>query len=182
MNKKIVVASKNPVKINASLEGMQKILPKIDFEVEGIDVPSGVSDQPMSTEETWQGALNRATNAKAKAPDADYWVGMEGGIDKDDEGKMFAFAWMCVIDKDNDIGKGMTGVFYLPPKVQQLVEEGIELGYANDKVFNEHGSKQKGGAVGSLTFGAVGRTEYYVQALVLAMIPLINKEMYKEAL
>ncbi|OHX66078.1 inosine/xanthosine triphosphatase [Flammeovirga pacifica] len=178
MNKKIAIASKNTVKINASLEGMKKILPKINFEVIGVDVSSGVSDQPMSNNETWQGALNRAMNAKAEVVDADYWIGMEGGIDKDDDGKMYAFAWMCVIDQDGDIGKGMTGLFYLPPKVQQLVEEGIELGHANDQVFNEHGSKQKGGAVGSLTFGALGRTEYYVQALILAMIPLANKEMY----
>ncbi|WP_281614682.1 inosine/xanthosine triphosphatase [Flammeovirga sp. SubArs3] len=178
MNKKIIVASKNPVKINASLEGMQKILPNEQFEVIGVDVPSGVSDQPMTSKETWQGALNRAMNAKSEIPEAEYWVGMEGGIDKDEDGKMYAFAWMCVIDQKDAIGKGQTGVFYLPSKVQQLVEEGIELGYANDQVFNENGSKRKGGAVGSLTFGALGRTEYYVQALVLAMIPLVNPNLY----
>ncbi|NME71570.1 inosine/xanthosine triphosphatase [Flammeovirga aprica] len=178
MNKKVVVASKNPVKINAALAGMQKILPNVQFDVTGCDVPSGVSDQPMTTQETWEGALNRANNAKESEPEADFWVGMEGGIDKDEEGKMFAFAWMCVLDNNGNMGKGQTGVFYLPPKVQQLVEEGVELGHANDQVFNEVGSKQKGGAVGSLTFGALGRTEYYVQAMVLAMIPLVNPKLY----
>ncbi|AZQ62656.1 non-canonical purine NTP phosphatase [Flammeovirga pectinis] len=178
MNKKIVVASKNPVKINAALSGMNKILPKIEFQVEGVDVPSGVADQPMTSKETWDGALNRATNARKVATDADYWVGMEGGIDTDEEGKMFAFAWMCIIDKDGRKGKGQTGIFYLPPKVQKLVESGIELGYANDQVFNEVGSKQKGGAVGSLTLGALGRTEYYEQAMILAMVQIVNPLLY----
>lgn len=178
MNKKIVVASKNPVKINAALSGMQKILPNVQFDVIGCDVPSEVADQPMTDQETWKGALNRANNARKEVSDADYWVGMEGGIDKDEEGRMIAFAWMCVIDNNGKIGKGKTGVFYLPPKVQKLVEEGIELGYANDQVFNEVGSKQKGGAVGSLTFNALGRTEYYVQAMILAMIPLVNPKLY----
>ncbi|WP_044202645.1 inosine/xanthosine triphosphatase [Flammeovirga sp. OC4] len=178
MNKKIIVASKNPVKINAALSGMQKILPNVQFDVIGCDVPSGVSDQPMTSQETWEGALNRANNAKKTEPNADYWVGMEGGIDKDEDGKMIAFAWMCVLDKEGNMGKGQTGMFYLPPKVQKLVEEGVELGHANDQVFNEVGSKQKGGAVGSLTFGALGRTEYYVQAMVLAMIPLVNPKLY----
>lgn len=37
---KIVVASKNPVKINAAREGFKKMFPEVDFEVEGISVPS----------------------------------------------------------------------------------------------------------------------------------------------
>lgn len=178
MNKKVVVASKNPVKINSARLGMQKILPNVHFDVNGCDVPSEVSDQPMTSQETWRGAYNRAKNAKKLIPEANFWVGMEGGIDKDEEGRMIAFAWMCIIDENDNIGKGQTGVFYLPPKVQKLVEEGIELGYANDQVFNEVGSKQKGGAVGSLTNTALGRTEYYEQAMILAMIPLVNPLLY----
>ncbi|MBB6459587.1 inosine/xanthosine triphosphatase [Flammeovirga kamogawensis] len=178
MNKKIVVASRNPVKINAALSGMNKILPNVKFQVQGVDVSSGVADQPMSTKETWEGAFNRATNARNLEVNADYWVGMEGGIDTDADGKMFAFAWMCIIDKEDRLGKAQTGIFYLPPKVQKLVEGGVELGYANDKVFNEVGSKQKGGAVGSLTLGALGRTEYYEQAMILAMVQIVNPLLY----
>ena len=121
---------------------MQKILPNVQFDVKGCDVPSGVSDQPMTDQETWQGALNRANNAKNGAK-CKFLDRHEGGIDKDEEGKMIAFAWMCVSDKDGKMGKGKTGMFYLPPKVQKLVEEGIELGHANDQVFNEGRFKQK---------------------------------------
>ena len=61
--KHVVVASNNPVKKQAALAGFQKMFAHEDFKIEGIAVPSGVSDQPMSDEETLQGALNRAQKA-----------------------------------------------------------------------------------------------------------------------
>ena len=60
---KIIVASKNPVKINTAYEGFIKMFPDIVFEIEGISAESNVADQPMSEEKTLQGALNRAENA-----------------------------------------------------------------------------------------------------------------------
>lgn len=41
-----------------------------------------------------------------------------------------------------------------------------------------HNSKHKGGSVGLLTDGAVGRTEYYEQTVSLALIPHKNPELY----
>ncbi len=173
---KVIVASKNPVKINCTKEGFEKIFPESSYDFEGVYVPSDVSDQPMTDEETLQGAINRARNARQHSPDADFWVGIEGGIDEVEDG-MIAFAWVAVLSNDQ-IGKSRTSTFYLPPKVVQLIHEGIELGYANDEVFGEKNSKHKGGAVGSLTGGVLGRTEYYVQAVMLALVPFRNLEIY----
>ena len=173
---KVVIASKNPVKINCTKEGFEKIFPDSSFEYEGVTVPSDVSDQPMTDEETLQGAINRAKNGQQHSPDAHFWVGIEGGIDEVEDG-MIAFAWVAVVSADK-IGKSRTSTFYLPPKVVQLIHEGIELGYANDQVFGENNSKHKGGAVGSLTGGVLGRTEYYVQAVMLSLVPFRNPEIY----
>ncbi|WP_258101902.1 inosine/xanthosine triphosphatase [Marinoscillum pacificum] len=173
---KVIVASKNPVKINCTKEGFEKIFTESTFVFEGVSVPSDVSDQPMTDEETLQGAINRARNARQHSPDADFWVGIEGGIDELEDG-MIAFAWVAVLSNDQ-LGKSRTSTFYLPPKVVQLIHEGIELGYANDQVFGEKNSKHKGGAVGSLTGGVLGRTEYYVQAVILALVPFRNPEIY----
>ncbi|MCL4159787.1 UNVERIFIED_CONTAM: hypothetical protein GTU68_012718, partial [Idotea baltica] len=74
------------------------MFPDLSFEVAGISVPSGVSDQPMSDQETLQGALNRAEAAQIAIPEADYWVGMEGGIAERDD-QMEAFAWMVILSK-----------------------------------------------------------------------------------
>lgn len=173
---KVIVASKNPVKINCTKEGFEKIFTDSTFVFEGVSVPSDVSDQPMTDKETLQGAINRAKNAQQHSPDADFWVGIEGGIDEVEDG-MIAFAWVAVLS-NNQIGKSRTSTFYLPPKVVQLIHEGIELGYANDQVFGEKNSKHKGGAVGSLTGGVLGRTEYYIQAVMLALVPFRNPELY----
>ncbi|MGK0308683.1 MAG: non-canonical (house-cleaning) NTP pyrophosphatase, partial [Urechidicola sp.] len=39
-------------------------------------------------------------------------------------------------------------------------------------------SKQKNGAVGILTGNLIDRTQFYVEAMVLALIPFLNKEIY----
>ncbi len=173
---KVIVASKNPVKINSAEIGFSQMFPDEMFEVEGLDTSSGVSDQPMTNEETLTGAKNRASNAKEEITEADFWVGIEGGIEETQDG-MEAFAWVVILSK-NQKGQSRTSTFYLPPKVRDLVLEGVELGHANDQVFAEHNSKQKGGAVGSLTNGLLGRTEYYEQAVILALIPFVNKKLY----
>lgn len=173
---KVIVASKNPVKINCALTGFTQMFPNELLEVEGIDTPSGVSDQPMTNEETLAGAKNRAANAKAAIVSADFWVGIEGGIEETADG-MEAFAWVVILSKHQK-GQSRTSTFYLPPKVRDLVLQGVELGYANDQVFGEKNSKQKGGAVGSLTNGLLGRTAYYVQAVILALIPHVQKDIY----
>jgi inosine/xanthosine triphosphatase len=176
MSKLVVVASKNPVKVNASVEGFAKMLPKEDFAFRSIDVSSDVSDQPMTDEETLKGATNRAKNAQKEEPEADFWVGIEGGIQDTDHG-MMAFAWVVILSADQE-GRSRTSTFHLPPKVKELIHQGVELGYANDQVFGEKNSKHKGGAVGSLTGGELNRTEYYVQPVLLALVPFVNPDLY----
>jgi inosine/xanthosine triphosphatase len=171
--KTILVASHNPVKIQAALNGFQKMFPGEQFEMQGISVPSGVSDQPMTSAETLQGALNRARGA-AQQP-ADYWVGLEGGCEAM-QSEMQAFAWVVVLSKDR-IGKSRTGTFTLPDEITRLVRQGVELGEADDRVFNRSNSKQNNGAVGILTDDVIDRTAYYEQAVILALIPFKNPNL-----
>ena len=174
--KKVMVASKNPVKINAVKLGFQKMFPQEEFEFEGISVPSGVRDQPMSDTETLQGAINRVINAKMNTSNANFWVGIEGGIDVQEE-EMEAFAWIVVQSAQLN-GKARTGAFYLPKQVVKLIKEGKELGEADDIVFGDHNSKQKGGAVGLLTDNVLSRTSLYEEAVILALIPFKHKPLY----
>ena len=176
MRKKVIIASKNPVKINAVEIGFGKTFSNNDFSFDGKSVPSGVSDQPMSNQETILGATNRANNAKANFPNADFWVGIEGGIELV-ENEMMAFAWI-VICSNNQIGRGRTGAFFLPKKITSLIQEGMELGEADDIVFGDSNSKQKSGAVGLLTNNIIDRTQLYVPAITLALIPFQNPTLY----
>lgn len=173
---KVIVCSQNPVKINAIKLGFEKVFPDTVFEFVGVSAKSEVSDQPMSEKETYLGALNRVKNAKLHSPDADFWAGIEGGLEEID-GKLEAFAFI-IIESKNLLGKSKTATFELPNKVAELIHSGMELGDADDVVFGGNNSKQKNGSVGILTKNLITRTSYYTEAVVLALIPFINKELY----
>lgn len=174
--RKIVVASGNPIKQRAVLEGFQKMFPGEAFQVMGCAVPSGVDDQPMSDAETLRGALNRSEQARDRIPDADYWVGVEGGVELS-SGTLEAFAWIVVRSRER-IGKARTAAFTLPDAVSELVRQGVELGEADDMVFNRSNSKQENGAVGLLTGDVIDRAKLYAHAVVLALIPFKNEALF----
>ncbi|MGD9020647.1 MAG: inosine/xanthosine triphosphatase [Lysobacterales bacterium] len=170
---RVVITSSNPVKIAAATEAFAIQFPGREIEVEPVSVASGVAEQPMSDAETRQGALNRIANARIEQPGADYWVGMEGGLDVFD-GRLMAFAWMAVSDRNGRHSATRSVTLPLPPRVQELVHDGLELGEANDRVFSTINSKQGGGAFGLLTDGLMTREGVYTQTLILALIPLVH--------
>lgn len=170
----VVVTSFNPVKIEAVREAFLNRFPSHGIQVIPIQVDSGVADQPMSDDETLQGARNRVAEASLKIPDADYWVGLEGGLDYFDQ-HLMAFAWMVVKNSENRSSEARSATLPLPPSVQALVGSGLELGEANDRVFSTLNSKQGGGAYGLLTDGLMTRESIYTQTLILALVPFVHK-------
>lgn len=174
---KLVIASKNPVKIAAVRAGFEKMFPAETFLLDGVSVESGVSDQPMSDTETLEGAWNRSHRAYDAAHDADFWIGIEGGVE-DKAGEMEAFAWVVVKSREGKIGKGRTCTLFLPQKIAELLRQGKELGEADDIIFQRTNSKQENGAVGLLTHNAIDRTHYYTDAVILALIPFVNLSLY----
>ena len=139
--KKIIICSTNPVKINAVKKGFEKMFPKKNFNFVGVSSLSNVSDQPFSDDETFRGAKNRVNDAFIKFQDADFYVGIEGGIESI-KNEMQAFAWVFIKTKTK-IGKAKTATFFLPKKVVKLIKQGKELGEADDIVFNRQNSKQE---------------------------------------
>ncbi len=174
---KVIIASYNPVKINATKNGFQKIFPKQKIEVVAGSDKSGVSVQPMTDSETYQGALNRAKRIKKLNLGFDYYIGIEGGIEQFKK-EMATFAWVVVINQSGKIGKARTGIYFIPEKVCKLIRKGKELGEADDIVFGQSNSKQKNGAVGILTHDTIDRAELISVAVSLALIPFINAELY----
>ena len=172
----IVVASRNPVKVQASLKAFQFIFPEIDSQVSGFSISSGVSDQPMTESETRMGAQNRVHNASNTHPSADFWVGIEGGIE-DLGTEMIAFAWVAILHKGYT-GEARTASFFLPPPVADLIRQGDELGVADDKIFGVSNSKQENGAIGLLSKDVIVRETLYIPAVVMALIPFRNPQLY----
>ncbi|RTZ15084.1 non-canonical purine NTP phosphatase [Vibrio aquaticus] len=171
-NKKVIVASLNPAKINAVKSAFEASFPNETFEFVGLNVASGVADQPMTNDETHLGALNRVTNAKSADNSADFYVGLEAGI----EGNV-TFAWM-VIESTDKRGESRSASLMLPPVVIEKLKYANELGDVMDEVFGTENIKQKGGAISLLTHDLLTRSSVYHQALILALIPFVNHEHF----
>lgn len=175
---KILVGSKNPVKIDAVREALSNYFGNI--EVTGIEVESGVSIQPVG-DENFIGAKNRAQNLKmlndTNKIGADLFVGIEGGIAKEFN-RWFAFGCICIVDKSGNIGFGTSPHFELPILVIEKLLNGVELGIVMDEIQNEENTKQKNGAIGYFTNGVMNRKELYIEGLKVAIIPFLHKEKY----
>ncbi|HSN95235.1 MAG TPA: inosine/xanthosine triphosphatase [Anaerolineaceae bacterium] len=177
MPETIIVSSNNPVKLEAVRLGFERVFPDRKFEVLPVSVISGVSDQPMSDAETLLGAKNRAEAARVTMPEADFWAGLEGGAESYD-GRLSTFAWIYIIGP-NGCGKCRTATHELPDEIGRLVASGLELGDADDLFYKRKNSKQLNGSVGLLTNDLFTRTSLYVEAVMLALIPFTNPELYR---
>jgi inosine/xanthosine triphosphatase len=174
--KKVIVASENPVKLNVTKKAFSALFPNEEFEFVAIKSDSGVSDQPIN-DDTLKGALNRLRFIKTKYPEADYWISQEGGLYTEDN-RYFNRAWIAVSDQTGYIAKASTASFYLPTKITEYINQGLELGDANDKFFSSINSKQGMGAVGHLTDGILDRENYYLPAAVIALSELKHKDWF----
>jgi inosine/xanthosine triphosphatase len=169
---KVIISSLNPAKISAVQNAFLACFPTQDFEFLGVKVDSDVRAQPMSNSETRLGALNRIKNAKQQYPDGDFYVGLEAGIENN-----ATFAWM-VVENDRQRGESRSASLTLPHKVIEKLNDDNELGDVMDEVFNTSNIKQKGGAISILTHQRLSRSSVYEQALILALIPFLNPELY----
>ncbi|MGO4998553.1 inosine/xanthosine triphosphatase [Oceanisphaera sp. W20_SRM_FM3] len=192
----VIVASLNPAKIESARLAFAQLLPERRVTVCGVSVPSGVAEQPMSDTETYQGARRRALGARALVPNADLWIGMEGGIEFTEPRenglsapRCITFAWIQVLGPAFEQVSGLecerpldnasrSASLTLPPAVAQALAEGEALGPVIDSLFNKTHSKQTGGAIGILTQQHLTRRTVYRDTLVLALAPWLNPELY----
>ncbi|MFH1054329.1 MAG: inosine/xanthosine triphosphatase [Candidatus Woesearchaeota archaeon] len=175
---KVLVGSENPVKIDAVREAFSKYFE--DVETIALKVDSDVADQPLN-DDTFIGAKNRALHLRRidneKILGADFFIGIEGGIIQLNS-TWFVLGAMCIIDKDGNIGFGTTSLFQLPDQIIDEILQGKELGDVIDRITGEQNSKQKNGAVGYFTKDVVSRKSYYVNGIIKALIPFLNKEHF----
>jgi inosine/xanthosine triphosphatase len=174
--KTVVVASANPVKVTVAKRAFAAVFPDEQFDFIEMKSESGVPDQPMG-DEARQGAQNRIRYIQKQHPHADFWIGQEGGLCQEGD-RLFARAWIAVLDQTGFMAESSTAQFYLPKKIVDDITAGMELGNATDKFFATVNSKHGLGAVGYLTDGIIDRTEYYFQAAIVALSEIKHKAWY----
>ena len=176
---KVAVGSKNPVKVRAARRVLTKIYGKGKVEVKGFKVSSGVPRQPLGWQ-TVRGAINRALEA-LKIGGAELGIGIEAGlfpVKKTITGYM-DFQWCAVADRGGFITLGCGPGFEMPPSVVKGVLDGRgEVGELLGEMFRVERLGETIGAIGLLSHGIMDRVKLTEQAVLMAMIPRINREIY----
>jgi inosine/xanthosine triphosphatase len=158
------------------------------IEVHGYEVESGVSHTPLSREELMQGARQRAETLMARlaatGDAANFYVGMEGGLDVVEEQgrrRVFLESWAYVTDKERG-HFGCSGSIEIPEALaEEVVIRGTELSAAIDDFAGQAGIRDAQGAWGVLSGNLILRQESFRVAVVAAFAPFYNRRLYQAA-
>jgi non-canonical (house-cleaning) NTP pyrophosphatase len=135
----IAVGSTRRPKLDGVRDAVAEFGPRLDpqseFEIVGVEAPSGVRDTPLSRAEMMTGARNRAEHLQRIAIERrepwSYFIGVEGGLEivKDGDARLvFLENWAYVLDRDGRGSFGQSGAVTVPePLAVRVVDEGIDL-------------------------------------------------------
>ncbi|MGG5252563.1 DUF84 family protein [Neobacillus sp. SM06] len=166
---KIVIGSKNPAKIQA----VQNVFQAAEAEFISLDIPSGVSEQPFSDEETIQGAINRAKNA-LKSGEGDIGIGLEGGVQETSQGLILCnWGALATTEFDPFIAGGARVL--LPIEIANRLRAGEELGPVMDDYAKKQNVRKTEGAIGIFTNGKISRAEMFTHIMGM----LVGQYEYK---
>jgi inosine/xanthosine triphosphatase len=176
---KINVGSGNEIKIKAVREAISDYGFLSGAKVFPMEVSSEVSVQPKSIEEIIRGAKNRALNAFS---DCDYSFGIESGLMQVPHTKTgYMNVCACAVYGGREYFIGLSSAFEYPPGITKLV---LENEFDISRAFHLSGLTKNPkigsaeGSIGVLTKDRIMRKEYIKQAVVMALIPMENKELY----
>ena len=154
-------------------------------ELVSVAAPSGVTEQPLSLEETVQGAKNRAEQAfHQERSEHRLGIGLESGLMQvpttDDE---YMDICICAVYDGTHHHIGMSCGFRLPNEVTRLIfEEKLDLNQAMTRcgITNNHRLGAAEGSIGLFTKGRICRKEYCKQSLITALISVENAQYFNE--
>lgn len=173
----IVVGSLNPAKL-AAVSAVLATHPRLaGLPVTGLDAPSGVREQPMSLEETVQGAKYRAWGS-LRAPGATIALGIESGVWRPIDAQLVGPNGMLSLCVCVVVGRGfspLTGFassWLIPPAVAHFVMAGKTLSEATRLagLTNEDDIGRAEGLIGILSGGTINRQAYVEEAVRAALL------------
>lgn len=177
----IAVGSTNKAKVLAVKEVLLDSTHFSSIKVVECSVGSDVSDQPISLQETIQGAKNRAKNAFEKC-DCKYSFGIESGLMEALETLSgYLHVSVCCIYDGNNYFTGLSTGFEIPPQILKLIlDEKMDLSQAclHSGISNNTEIGSTEGLIGVLSKGKIDRKEYSKQCVIAALLQLENYKWY----
>ena len=158
-----------------------RVMPKSSVREDGTDSVSKVSTHPVTLEQSFVGARNRAVQAHEYAVKqygaCAFSVGLEAGIFPAPETNSgYLDASVCVISDGESFCYGSSPMFEYPRAVVERILSGEEAGLISD--FFGDDAKGRGGVIGPLTDGRVNRDEFEECAVVMALTQVLRKDLY----
>jgi inosine/xanthosine triphosphatase len=169
----VIAASSNPVKVDAVRAAFETVYGKENCHIEGVEVDSSVSQQPIGDKETRTGARQRVLAARTVRPEADFWVGIEAGIDDG-----MTFSWIS-IETPLQRGEARSASLMLPNTIVNEINEGKNLAVAMETLTGLADLGRQGGSISYFTDNLLTRGSVYYQAIILALAPLRN-DIYQQ--
>jgi inosine/xanthosine triphosphatase len=140
--------------------------------VKGVHCSSQVSAQPLDTQETLQGAINRAKQAQILV-NAEFGIGIESGLECIQD-RWFECGWICVQDRQGNVGFGSSNRYEIREALMERIRQGKELSTAIEELTGLEHVKTTLGMSGVITHGIVNRDDSYRDALLFAFSPFVS--------
>ncbi len=168
-----VVGSKNRAKIRGAARALRLIGIST---IHSIKV-NGLNPQPIGINEILEGARRRARIAYEYMPRC-LGLGIEAGLIK--MNKVYYSGQIAVVfDGERELA-GFSMFFPIPSGAADLIiGDGVEMKKAIEEVTGIRGVSEKIGAIGLFSAGMITRTDLSYQAVLSAILPLMNKDYYQ---
>jgi non-canonical (house-cleaning) NTP pyrophosphatase len=122
---KIIVGTTSEPKVKYLKEVLKEL--KIQAQIFPVQVQSGVSEQPNTTEETERGSINRAARLVEKVSNADFSIGIEVGYHRNKNAEYEMFCWVTIIGKDGYQISSQSHKFLMPKYYQEILEKDLPV-------------------------------------------------------
>jgi inosine/xanthosine triphosphatase len=154
---KIAIGSMNPVKIKA----VKNAFNDVEAQIVSCSALSDVRSQPLSNEETLQGAINRARDCLKKT-DAGLAIGLEAGVVVLED-EVYLCHWGAIVDRNQNTYFTNGPLILLPTEYLKPLLEGQNL---EDIMHHSTGIESLGakeGAIGVFTQNRLNREQVLTQ-------------------
>ncbi|MHA1226021.1 MAG: inosine/xanthosine triphosphatase, partial [Candidatus Hodarchaeales archaeon] len=168
---KIIVGSKNPVKVQATNMVFEEVFKKV--KIDACDVsefdPSEtvLKPQPIGEQETYEASRWRVRFLQERFPEYDYFVGIEGGITESREGQARIILYSSIANNENIITvRGCEIPLPLTWFDELKRNSQLELGDVASRMSGVENIKRKQGAVGYFTNNRIKRVDILRESLL----------------
>ncbi|MFC4403617.1 DUF84 family protein [Gracilibacillus xinjiangensis] len=156
---KIIIGSSNKAKVHA----VKAVF--TENEVTSAEVQSNINEQPMSDEETMEGAVNRALNCQYMFPQA-ICIGLEGGVTRIKD-RLYLCNWGALVTPNGEIYVASGARIPLPETIEEKINAGIELGKIMQSITKMEDIRHHLGAIGILTNSYISREDMFIHVVRL---------------